>query len=357
MIENGLTSIFGFILLLAPTVLLHELGHFGAARAFGVRVYEFALGFGPVLWRFGQGETQYALRLFPLGGYVRLAGMDAPRDGSRPLGEDDPRSFLAKPIWQRAIIIAAGPVMNFVFGLALVVGYLYILALTTPPQIVKVLPDSPAAHAGLQAGDRLVAVDHVGVRSADAAVDRINAHGPGPLAVTIERKGKRLELSADPAAAGKGGPRLGVEVMGGPISPLTALVDGVRTTWNVTAATVGGLVGMIRGQQPAELAGPIGMSVLSAKALHAGIEYFISFAVLINVNLGLLNLLPIPILDGGGLLLLVIEGLRGRRLQPEEQGFAQVVGLAIILSVVLFATYQDIQRFIAPYFAGLLGGA
>lgn len=349
-----LTAIVAFILVFGAIVFVHELGHFLAAKAVGVRPFEFAIGFGPALWSRRWGETIYYLRVIPLGGYVRLLGMDpmeeeggaGDKHKQNPEDLDDPRSFARKPLWARLFIIAAGPLMNFVFAALLFMA----LAATieVPLTVYRVEPGSPAAEAGIEAGDVLLSV--AGEKVDDPRdVNRIVNPRPGvPMEVRLRRDGQERTLTVTPRVLhGSDVALLGVQLSGQPrLGGLAALRAGIAQTWYTTVGIITALGKMVVRQAPADISGPIGIFQLVGESARQGLPYVVSLAALLNVNLGLINLLPIPILDGGWLAVFGFEAIRRRPLRPEQRGWAQMVGLVLIVMLMLFATYKDIARLV-----------
>lgn len=358
----GLQSIAAFIFVFGLLVVFHEFGHFIAAKLSRVRVDEFAVGFGPPVLRRRVGETVYALRLIPLGGFVRLAGMDA-------LDREEPRSaeaepgqgfdFRDRPVWARMAIYAAGPAMNIL--LAIVLFALIYSGLSV--QITGVLPGSPAEEAGLQPGDRLVSIDGEPVVTSETVIRAVRAAGERPVELTVSRRGGRIDMAVTPRwDPDRGNLMLGVELMMGLGPPRQgagiSLAAGWRQTWG-TVAELGRLIGrMIAGKEEPELAGPIGIFQITGSAAEGGLLVLLSITAALSVHLALFNLLPIPVLDGGALLFLAIEAVRGRPLSPEHRGLAQMIGLSLLLMLLVYATLQDLRR-LAPVpseSSGLGGG-
>lgn len=335
-------TILVFIVLFGVIVLFHELGHFAVARAVGIRVHEFAVGFGPVLARIRRQGTAYSIRALPLGGYVRLAGMD-PAEAA----EGDPRElFHARPLWQRMATIAAGPLMNFVLAILLSAAYFGLIAI--PPTVTGVLAGKEAARAGIRPQDQIVAIGDRPVKSVAEIIEAIQSHAGLPIEFTLRRGGDRRVVTAvperDPERGGIG--VLGVELFEQrPLGPIQAFEAGALHVGRATGALVQALLRMVTGRERPELTGPYGLVKLTSDAARQGIAFLLLFAVGLNINLGLLNLLPIPMLDGGWLLFLGLEGVRGRPLAPEQRGMAQFIGLAILVLMMLFATYQDLLRY------------
>lgn len=338
-----------FVVVFSILVFIHELGHFLVAKWSGVRVHEFALGFGPALIKKRVGETLYAFRIIPLGGFVKMAGMEPTeemREDPDDSGiEDDERAFHRQPVLNRLAIIAAGPIMNLALAIliyAVVVSNLVVI-------VGNVVPDSPAEQAGLQAHDRLVSVGGQRVLSIEHVLIGIQEAKGAPVTFLVDRDGKRESIPVQPEVdITTGIPMVGIELTTGvgtvrrPVGE--SLTAGVEQTWLATTELVRTLGRMIAGQEKPQLAGPIGIFQLTGTFADLGIIPLLSFMAMLSVTLGVFNLLPIPILDGGAILFLLIEWIRGRPLNPEHKGLAQVVGLSLLLLLMLFATLQDVTR-------------
>ena len=337
-----MSSLVAFSVVFLTLVLFHELGHFLAAKSVGVAVHEFAIGFGPPLVRLRWGGTTYSLRLFPLGGFVRLAGMEQPmegRDEEDGLAPGDPRRFHNRPLWQRFITIVAGPAMNFVMA-AVLFGVLYI-----PPQVGSVEPGSPAQQAGIRPGDRVVQVGSLATPTAARVLRAVHGVAPGtPLTVQVERQDRILQLQVTTAAH----PVTGVSYIGvrwqGGAGPAEALYGGIVEMADSTGEILRAVGRMVTGREGLAVAGPAGIFGMVADAAGRGILPLVGLAAVLNVNLGLINLLPLPVLDGGWLLFLALEWVRRRPLEPRLQAAAQMLGIAILVTLMLIATYFDLRR-------------
>ena len=340
--ESAMLTIVSFVVIFGLIVFFHELGHFAVAKMAGVRVFEFALGFGPVLGRTRIGETQYSIRAFPLGGFVKFAGMDAALTSDQEIPEDDDRNFHKKPLWQRMAIIAAGPFMNFFLAFLLIAGY-YMMVFV-PPTITGVVPGSPADQAGLLPGDVIVSVEGVSTDSAEDVIRRIQPNPGAELELVYRRGDERRSAIVTPQLdPGTGVGLLGIELRSQPrLSPWRAAVHAAGDTWRGTVGLVNAITQMVTGRSEVDVRGPIGIITITGEAARQGIDALISLAIGLNINLGLINLLPIPILDGGWLVLLAIEGIRGKPLEPEQRGLAQFIGLVVIVLLMVFAVYQDV---------------
>ncbi len=336
-------------------ILIHELGHFLVAKYVGIGVERFSIGFGPKIFGFRRGETEYMLSIVPLGGYVKLLGDD-------PRGPDGhhPRAFLNKPISQRMAVVAAGPLANFALAIAIFAAVHWV-GIPTPeisesPEVGEVMADSPAMQAGLQKGDRILAVDGRPVSKWVDLVDIIHRHANVPLQLRIERGGQELDVSVTPkpgkvikdleeVEVGLIGvsPHVEVDIMR--YSAPVALWKGVEKTWEVSALTVVSLVKMVQGKiSPRHLAGPVGIFQMAGQQAKVGLLPLLSLMAVLSISLGILNLFPIPILDGGHLLFFAVEGVLGQPISPRKQEIATQVGLFLLMALMLTAFYNDLLR-------------
>jgi len=345
--QGALLTALSFVVIFGLIVFFHELGHFAVAKAAGVRVFEFALGFGPVLLKTRRGETQYSIRAIPLGGFVKFAGMDAALSPDQEIPEDDERNFHKKPLWQRMAIIAAGPFMNFLLAFLLIAGYY--MTVFVPPTIVRVVPGSPADLAGLAPGDVIVSVEGAPAGSADDVIQRVQPNAGRPIELVYRRGDERRTAVVTPRPDPNTGVGLiGIEIRSqARLTPWQATYHAAVDTWRGTVGLVRAIGQMVTGRSEVDVRGPIGIITITGEAARQGIDALISLAIGLNINLGLINLLPIPVLDGGWLVLLAIEGIRGRPLKPEHRGVAQFIGLVFIVLLMVFAVYQDVLHLTA----------
>lgn len=323
-------------------ILVHELGHFTAAKIFGIRVEEFAIGFGPSLASVRLGETRYSLRaLLVLGGFVRMSGME---DGSLT----DPRGFSSKPAWQRMVTIAAGPAMNFLLAtllFALLVGLKGHMEITN--RVAGVVPGSPAQAAGIVAGDRIVAIDGQPVQYFSQLARIIRESGGRRLQLTVE--GPRGTRAVEVAPALEGGRWIiGVEPDPNPVyipvSPVGALRDGVQLTWLVTQGMFGAVGRWLTGQEQPQVLGPVGITRTVAQASQEGIDILVGLAGQLSVNIGIINLFPFPALDGSRLLFLGVEAARGRRMNPHRENMIHFVGFVLLLGLMFALTWAELTH-------------
>ncbi len=340
-------TIIATLFIIGLLVFVHEGGHFLTAKAVGVRVYEFALGFGPKVLSFKGKETRYSLRGIPLGGFVALAGMDQPPEAEEAVAEDDPKNFQSRPLWQRMLIIASGPLMNFVLAILLFALYFNQLGVLTSP-IQEVQKGSAAQVAGLQVGDILVGTSPNTPLTSEQLAWKINRSANKPFRIFFLRNGKQESRLVTPKAQKDGSGLLGISFGGeGRLYRLGAW-GSIKQAWlynNLMLQMVVQALGkMFRGTGLKEMTGPVGMFKVVGQVAPHGFLPLLGLAAMISTNLGLFNLIPLPVLDGGWILFLVIEGVRGKPLKPEQQGMAQMVGMALLLLLFVLVTFQDIVR-------------
>lgn len=377
MIESPgmLMTIIAFLLVIGPLIFVHELGHYLAGRVFGVKADVFSIGFGREIfgWTDRRG-TRWKVAWMPLGGYVKFAGDMNP--ASTPTAEwltlpaeERNKTFQAKPLWQRFIIVAAGPVINFVLAILIFAGFFWTFGEPrTPPVIQTVMEQSAAAEAGLRPGDRITSVAGRPVaRFEDVA--RVVGIRPGePLAIELVRDGEAMTVTATPHVDvlrdrfGNEMQRglLGISPTGRVIEPLPStqvLGAAVRHTWDVVVMMVDTMGQIITGRRSVkELGGPLKIAQYSGQQAVLGWLPFLEFMAMISINLGFINLLPIPLLDGGHLFFYLLEGVRRRPLPPQAQEWAFRSGLALLLSFMIFVTLNDLGSFgIWERLAGLIG--
>jgi len=363
-----------FLCIFTAVVFAHELGHYLVARWCGVRVETFSIGFGPEMFGWtDRHATRWRVSWLPFGGYIRMFG-DGPVDGPASPGAGQtagvaagpvidpataPFSFAAKSVAARAAIVFAGPLANFVLAvIVLAVLYATLGQQLTSTVIGKVYPGSAAAEAGLLPGDKIMALnDHKVVRFEDIADIVLLGLGE-PLKVTIERNGATLDLQATPHVIEEADifgtvhriGRLGIESSGpGEIvhyDPATAASMAVAETYRRAADILKSLEQIVTGvRPPKEVGGILSIAKMSGDIAGRGLIDAIDFAMLLSINLGLLNLFPIPLLDGGRLLFYGFEAVRGRPLGPRAEEWGFRLGFALVLSLMLFATWNDLMRF------------
>ena len=377
MIQNPgfLLTIVAFVAVIGPLVFVHELGHYLVGRWCGVKAEAFSIGFGPEIaaWVDRRG-TRWRLGALPLGGYVRFKGdMNAasqtdPRWLEMPAAERA-ESFPAKPLWQRAAIVAAGPAINFLFAIAILATFALVHGESRTPAVAgHVQPGSAADAAGILAGDRIVSLNGRAMTTFDDI--RLFAQiRPGePVTILIDRQGKLIEKQGKVGAVeendGFGNRfrlgRLGIapgEPVIEPVSLVRAPVVAIERTGQIIRTmveTLGQIVG--GGRSVKELGGPLKIAEVSGQAATLGVESFVFFMALISINLGFINLLPIPMLDGGHLLFYGVEAIQRRPVSPQVQEWAYRSGLAVLLAMMVLATFNDLPSFgLGDRLSGLIG--
>ena len=325
-------------------VVVHEAGHFLTAKLFKIRVDQFSVGFGPQIAGVQRGETLYALRAIPLGGFVKLAGMDGDLEAG-------PRAFPSHPLWQRFIVIVAGSAFNLALPVLL---FSAVLTVGAPVRVAQVEAASPASQAGIQSGDTITAVNGHRVAALSDLRYWVNASQGGPVEVTLSHDGKSRTVTVQPKKGLKGqsGYLLGVDVTGGvkPMSPPEALATSVRDTAGLVVGTFQGLYMLATDKQlggflgPNGVRGPVGIVKETATQAQSGgpnLTFWIGF---LSLSLGLVNILPFPALDGGRAIFLLIEAVRGRPIDPVREQLVHYVGLAILFALIGLVTYNDVLR-------------
>jgi regulator of sigma E protease len=358
---NYTNWIIPFLFVLTVIVFFHELGHFLIARLCGIRVLVFSIGFGPELVGFyDRSGTRWKISAIPLGGYVKFFGDE--NEASVPdastlaamTEEERKQSFPGQPVRSRAAVVAAGPITNFILAIVLFAGVFMFYGKTTAiPRIAAVEPNSPAAAAGFKPGDLIVSIDG-GKIDNFGDVQRIVNFSPGlTLTIEVDRGGALFTLKATPAEKDKKG-MLGItrsnepgDVRTDPVGPLEAVWLGAGKTWFVVATTMTYLRDVVVGRQSADqIGGPIKIAQISGEVAKLGFGPLLDLTALLSVSIGLLNLFPIPLLDGGHLLFYSIEAIRGRPLSERAQEVGFRIGLAIVLMLMIFAAFNDLRPFI-----------
>lgn len=363
-------NIIIFLIILLVLVVVHEFGHFYSAKKFGIRVDEFGFGFPPKLFGYKRGETEYTFNLLPLGGFVKIFGENP--DDENTNGPDKERSFVHKAKWKQAIVLFAGVFANFVLAWILFsIGFMSGLPTSVGSEpsgyklsnvslvVVSVAPKSPSEIAGLKSGDKILSVksgkDSVPEINPDTLKSFIVSHGTKEIEVGYTRgNDKNINLAiVTPAVAKEGGEaKIGIsmDMIGTAKLPFfAALKEGMALTLFVTKGTAVGLYTLIvEGLQGkgsfSSVTGPVGMVGIVGDAYQFGFVYLLSFAALISVNLAIINLLPFPALDGGRLFFLLIEKIKGSRINPKIANNANMVGFAILIILMLIVTYHDVVK-------------
>lgn len=357
-----------FIIVLSVLIFVHELGHYLVARWCGVHVEVFSIGFGRTIWsRVDRVGTVWRIAALPLGGYVKMHGQEQPTDVSAEERANwrEELTFHHKSVGKRAMVVAAGPLANFLLAIVLFAALLAGTGRPTKlqPVVGTVVANSAAEHAGIRAEDRIVAIDGQPI-DAFGDIQRYVSPNPGKtITVTVEREGKRQDLRAIIDHRGTGAQTIGVLGISGskydyePVGIGEAVLGGFGQAWQVTTETLSGLWQMINGSRgAADLGGPLRIAQLSGQVAQYGFVSLISFMAVISINLGLINLFPIPVLDGGHLLFYAVEAIRGRPLPPIAVEYGLRAGVAVIGMLFVFATWNDITHLgIVRWVVGLIG--
>lgn len=344
----------GFLILLGVLIFVHECGHFLVAKLLGVKVLKFSLGFPPALIKRQWGETEYILSWIPLGGYVKLLGEDPEADEEIPV-EEQPRAFTSKSLLARTAIIVAGPLSNYLLAVVLLcAGYLAGLPVLVS-EVGKVLDGTPAAEAGFQTGDQVVAIEGEPVWRWDDMRSRIEKSPGKKLDITVERDGSRMGLIVTPSLSDQkdifGEPigRIGVSPSGktAQLGVMASIWEGIRFSGYLTRLVGMTLVKLVKGEISAKaLSGPITIVQMSGESYKAGFFSFLFLMSYISINLAVINLLPIPILDGGHLLFFIIEGIIRRPVTGKLREVAVHAGLLFIVLLMALVFYNDIYRIV-----------
>jgi regulator of sigma E protease len=349
-------SIIIFIVVLAILVLVHEFGHFWVAKKSGMKVDEFGFGFPPRLFGFKRGETLYSVNLFPLGGFVKIVGENNEE-------EQDPRSFVNKSFFARFATLFAGVFMNFILaGFLLAVGFMIGLPTVVPEgqevprfatisdpsvSVLMVQPQSPAADAGLKEGDTIKSADGIAVNEVEQFINHVKSKPGQNVALDIQRGNENLSLnvfSRENPPEGSGPIGISLGNVGRITYPwwYTPIV-GFQSAWRITVLTVQSFGQLIfRGEGLESLGGPVKIASMTGQVTKLGIEYLIQFAAFLSINLAVLNIVPFPALDGGRILFLFIEKIRGKKNNPQIEQWANLIGFALLITLIVWITVRDV---------------
>jgi len=336
------------LLVLGVIVLAHELGHYVAGRLTGIGIEEFAIGMGPKIFSITRKGIRYSLRLLPIGGFCRFVGED----------EENPaqNAMHNQAVWKRLVTIFSGPLLNFILAFLAMFVFLQLSGFYgIIPNIEQVEPGSPAAIAGFMPGDTVIEVDGIAITYDDGGVAKTTElirgyRGEGLMQFTVLRDDETVGLSVVPALTEGGVFQIGI-VYGVErvyISPIRSVGFAIERIFGIFAEMIDGLRGLIfHGEGVEEAMGPLGIVTFVAQEARHGINTILLLTVLISMNLGIVNLLPIPALDGGRILFLIVEGVRGKPISAEYEGRIHLAGFALLIGIIIFFSYRDILRLFA----------
>ena len=369
-VGNILSALPPFLLVLTIVVFFHELGHYLVGRWCGIKAETFSVGFGPeIIGRTDSHGTRWKLSLIPLGGYVKFLGDE--NATSLPTGADDPQlneadrahSFQNAALWRRAATVVAGPMANFILAILIFAVTFGINGrMVSDPVVADVQPASAAQAAGILPGDRFVAIDGVGVEIFDDVQRYVSVRPGVPITITMERQGAMVDLTLTPVRteiSDTFGNKMEVGRIGvitnndagnfrvREYNPIEAVGEGVAQSWYIVTRTVDYIGNIVTGREKADqLGGPIRVAKYSKDMSTLGITALIQLAAVLSVSIGLLNLMPVPMLDGGHLVFYAIEAVRGRPPGAVAQEWAYRFGLSIVLALMVFATWNDVSMLI-----------
>lgn len=358
-----ITTIIVFLLVLSILVLIHEAGHFFVAKKLGIKVEEFGFGLPPRAFGIKRGETMYSVNWLPIGGFVKLYGEDEAGGGKASVKKeeikDTKRAFFARPPWQRAIIVVAGVVMNFILGVV-IISYLFgSQGVSTPGDkviVMEVQKSSPAAVAGLKPGDQVVSIDRQKIKSSEELIGITKKHLGEKVTMQIIPKGQQTAKDIIvtprknyPQNEGPMGVAISqnIEVKKYPWykAPVLGTIEAFKMSWMIVSGL--GLVLwqlVTSGAVPKGVAGPVGIAQLTGQFVQIGPFAVLSLVALLSLNLAVLNILPIPALDGGRLAFILVEMFTGKKANPKWEGYAHAVGMALLLGLIALITLHDLLR-------------
>jgi regulator of sigma E protease len=361
-----LITIIVFVLILSILVLVHEAGHFIVAKLLKIKVEEFGFGLPPRVFGIKFGETLYSLNLLPIGGFVKLYGEDEAGSGTVSLkkqklnttAKDVDRAYFSRPKWQKALVVSAGVIMNFVLAVVIISFLFSIIGVPTPSGRVVVsalVNGAPAQVAGLRAGDIIEKVMGSSIKDTTQVIDLAKANAGKQITITVKTiDGKEKVFKVTPRIKyPKGEGPMGIAISEDSVikkypwyeAPFVGTKEALKQTWLI-AGGLGMLVTQLvtKGAVPSDVAGPVGIAQLTGRVVQIGPYAVLSFISLLSLNLAIINILPIPALDGGRLLFIVIEAITRRKVNPVVESYAHTIGMALLLALIALITLHDLIR-------------
>ncbi|MEK7559309.1 MAG: RIP metalloprotease RseP [Patescibacteria group bacterium] len=358
-------TIIVFLLILTLLVLIHEAGHFFVAKFFKIKVEEFGVGLPPRAFGIKRGETLYSVNWLPIGGFVKLYGEDDAGGGSvkiksgEKLSGDLGRAFYARPVWQRALIIVAGVFMNFLLAVVIITYFFGIAGVQTPGDkviITEIVKNSPADISGLKSQDVVTSLNGMKVTSPSQIIETTRKHLGEKITLEIRRNDetKKVEVTPRKNFPADEGP-MGVAISSNVVvtkyplwqAPFVGLIEALKYSWLILAGLFGVVSQLLtQAQIPKGVAGPVGIAQLTGQFIAVGPLAVLSFVSLLSLNLAILNVLPIPALDGGRLFFILIEGALGKKVSRSFESKAHAIGMAILLALIAIITLSDLIRLI-----------
>ena len=338
-------TIIAALVLFGIIIMVHEFGHFIFAKKNGVTVHEFAIGMGPQIFSKTKDGTKYSIRLLPIGGYCAMEGEDEESDSAGSFGK--------KSILQRASIIFGGPLFNLIMAVVFLIPvFMYIGSPTT--RLDTIVDNSPAMKANLQAGDLVKEINGKNINSWQDFTNEVSSSNGKEITLTVDRDDKTIEINVTPKKAEDGTYKIGVTCVRDK-NFFGAIINSFKTTWDMIKQMVIFLKQMITGTVPGgftnSVAGPVGVISIVSDAAKTGIFNLLYLGSIISLNLGIINLVPFPALDGGRLLLLLLEFIRGgKKITPEKEAMINMIGFCALMAFMVFITYNDVTKLFKVFF-------
>ena len=340
-------QIFVAIFVFGLIILIHEAGHFLAAKKMGIRVNEFAIGMGPVLFKKQKGETQYAIRLLPIGGFVSMEGEDE--------DSHDENAFCNKKVWQKIVVVAAGAFMNILLGFLILLILVNMSASIASTKIAR-FNDGATSSQVLQVDDEIIKINGNRIFIDNDIIFALLRDQDGLVDMEVERNGERVQLQDVPFTMEEysdGSKSIAIDFKVYPVEKTVGSVIKQALLWplSIIRQVLFSVVDLVTGNfQLNQLSGPVGVGTAIGQSATMGLRTFLLMVAFITINIGVFNLLPLPALDGGRLVFLIVEGIRGKPVSPKYEGMVHTAGLLLLLGVVLFVTFNDIQRLFTGLF-------